>query len=40
MIDDRNLFDQPINSLNKTNENIRRIAAGHGDDCTTSFLLD
>ena len=40
MIDDRNLFDQSINSLNKTYENIRRIAAGHGDDCTTSFLLD
>ena len=28
MIDGRKLFDQPTNSMNKTYENIRRIATG------------
>ena len=28
MIDGRNFFDQPINSMNKTYENIRNIATG------------
>ena len=32
MIDGRNFFDQPINSMNKTYENIRKIATGKGDD--------
>ena len=32
MIDARNFFDQPINSMNKTYENIRKIATGKGDD--------
>ena len=36
----RNFFDQPINSMNKTYENIRKIAAGKGDDYTTGCLLD
>ena len=40
MIDGRNFFDQPINSSNKTYENIRRIATGHGNDYTTGCLLD
>ena len=40
MIDDRNFFDQPINSMNKTYENIRKIATGKGDDYTTGWLLD
>ena len=40
MIDGRNFFDQPINSMNKTYENIRRIAIGQGDDFTTGCLLD
>ena len=40
MIDGRNVFDQPINSMNKTYENIRRIATGQGDDYTTGCLLD
>ena len=39
MIDGRNVFDQPINSMNKTSESIRRIAAGQGDDYTTGSLL-
>ena len=40
MIDDRNFFDQPINSMNKTYENIRRTATGQGDNYTTGCLLD
>ena len=40
MIDGRNFFDQPINSMNKTYENVRRIATGQGDDYTTGCLLD
>ena len=40
MIDGRNFFDQPINSMNKTIENIRKIATGKGDDYTTGCLLD
>ena len=40
MIDGRNFFDQPIKSMNKTYENIRKIATGKGDDYTTSCLLD
>ena len=31
MIDGRNFFDQPINSMNKTYENIRKIATGKGE---------
>ena len=40
MIDGRNFFDQPINGMNKTYENIRKIATGKGDDYTTGCLLD
>ena len=40
MIDGRNFFDQPLNSMSKTYENIRNIATGKGDDCTTGFLLN
>ena len=40
MIDGRNVFDQPINSMNKTYENIRKIATGKGDDYATGCLLD
>ena len=40
LIDGRNFFDQPINSMNKTYENIRKIATGKGDDYTTGCLLD
>ena len=39
MIDGRNLFDQPINSINKTYENIRKIATGKGDDYKTGCIL-
>ena len=40
MIDGKNFLDQPINSMIKTYENIRKIATGQGDDCTTGCLLD
>ena len=40
MVDGRKVFDQPINSMSKTNENIRKIATGKGDDYTTGCLLD
>ena len=40
MIDGRNFFDQPINSMTKTYENIRKTATGQGDDYTTGCLLD
>ena len=38
MIDGKNSFDQPINSMTKTYKNIRKIATGQGDDCTTGCL--
>ena len=40
MIEGSNFFDQPINSMNKTYENIRKIATGKGNDYTTGCLLD
>ena len=40
MIDGRNFFDQPIISMSKPYENIRKIATGKGDDYTTGCLLD
>ena len=40
MTDGRNFFDQPVNSMSKTYENIRKIAAGKGDDYTTRCLVD
>ena len=38
MIDGRNIFDQPINSM--TINCYRKIAIGQGDDYTTGCLLD
>ena len=40
MIDGRTFFNQPINNMNKTYENIRKIAAGKGDNYTTGCLLN
>ena len=40
MIDGKNFFDQPINSMTKKYENIRKIATGQGDGYTTGCLLD
>ena len=40
MIDGRNSLDQPVNSMTKTYENIRKIATGQGDDYTIGCLLD
>ena len=39
MIDGKNFFDQPIYSMTKTYKNIRKIAAGQGDDYATGCLL-
>ena len=40
MIDGKNVFDQPKNSMTRTYENIRKIATGQGDDYITGCLLD
>ena len=40
MIDGRNFFDQPINSMIKTYENIREIATKQRGDYATGCLLD
>ena len=40
MIGARNLFDQPIDSMANTYENIRKVAIGHGDDYTIRCILD
>ena len=40
MIHGINFFDQPVNNMIKTYENIRKITIGQGDDYTTTFLLD
>ena len=40
MIDGKNIFDQPINNDFKTYENVRKVAAGQGDDYTTGCLLN
>ena len=40
MIDEKNLFDQPVKNDKVTYKNIRKIATGQGDDYTTSCLLD
>ena len=39
MIDERNLFDQPVNNYKKTCYNIQKIATGQESDYTTGFLL-
>ena len=40
MIDGKNFFDQQINNMFKTYENIRKITTSQGDDYTTGCLLD
>ena len=40
MIDGKNIFDQLINSMTKTYENIRKITTGQEDDYTPGCLLD
>ena len=40
MMDGKIFFDQPINRMIKTYENIRKFAIGQGDDYTTGCLLD
>ena len=38
--DGKIFFDQPINRMNKTYKNIRKIATGKGNDYATGCLLD
>ena len=40
MIDEKNIFDQPVKNDKVTYENIRKITIGQGDDYTTGCLLD
>ena len=40
LIDVRNLFENPIKNDLKTYDNMKKIAAGQGDDYTTGCLLD
>ena len=40
IIDGRIFYDQPVNDLVKQNDEIRKTAAGQGDDYTTGCLLD
>ena len=40
MINGENFFDQPIKNKKTTYDNIRKIAAGYGDDYTIGCLLD
>ena len=40
LIDGRNFYDQPINDQIKKYDEIRKVATGKGDDCTTGCLLD
>ena len=40
MINGKNVFDQPINNDFETNENIRKTAAGQGDDYISGCFLD
>ena len=40
MINGENVFDQPIKNNKVTNDNIRKIDIGQGDDNTTGCLLD
>ena len=40
MIDGKNFFNQPLKNDKITQNNIRKIAAGQGDDYTTGYLLD
>ena len=35
MVNGENFFDQPIKDNKVTHENIRKVATGRGDDCTT-----
>ena len=40
MIDGRNFFNKPVKKDLRTDDNIRKIATGQGDDYTNGFLLD
>ena len=39
MNDGKNISNQPVKNSVKTNDNIRKIATGQGDDYTTSWTI-
>ena len=39
MIDGKNFFNQPVKYDKATYENLRKIATGQGDDCTTWLFV-
>ena len=40
LIDQKNFFNVPVKSSMKTYDNIRKIATGQGNDCTTACFRD
>ena len=40
MIDEKNLFDQPVKNNLRKYDNIRKIATGQGDDYTAGCFVD
>ena len=40
MIDEQNVFNQPVKNDLRTYDNIGKSEIGQGDDCSTGFLLD
>ena len=38
MIDGRNFFNQLVNNILRTYDNIQQITAGHGDDYITYYI--
>ena len=40
MTDGKNFFNEPVKNESITNENIRKIATGQGDESTIGCLLD
>ena len=40
MVDGRNLFDQPVKTMSRRYDDLRKLTTGSGDDYTTGCLLD
>ena len=40
MIDGRNLFDQPVKTMSRTNDDLQKLMTGKGYDYKTGSLLD
>ena len=39
MIDRKKVFDQPVKNNRRTNDDVRKVATGQGDDYTNGCLL-